>query len=200
MFSGDRNVPQRLGCQEPEPGPPRAPKVVAPQGIIGWDRQLRVDTFENLPGDCIELFASGPRDLVGVPKVQGQFVTDHRSRQALFLELGLGSEVHQRLAQQREGSVGHQPRMTDRRQVRLIGTRSAADPDVVPSGGRLVRVDGEATTYQCAFCGNAVSDDPRWVRVDLSWEHSTASQQFGADFNCLKNALQPDFPLYDGVE
>jgi hypothetical protein len=69
MFSGDRNVPERVGCQEPEPAPPSAPKGVAPQGIIGWDRQFRVDTFEKLPGDCFELIASGPRDLVGVRKV-----------------------------------------------------------------------------------------------------------------------------------
>jgi hypothetical protein len=44
------------------------------------------------------------------------------------------------------------------------------------------------------------SDDPRWVRISLDWEHSVGSQQFGAHFACLQAAVRPGFPLYDGLE
>jgi hypothetical protein len=60
--------------------------------------------------------------------------------------------------------------------------------------------DAEDSWYGCGFCGESVRDDPRWVRVDLSWDHSQARQQLGAHFACLQAALQPGFPLYDGVE
>lgn len=61
-------------------------------------------------------------------------------------------------------------------------------------------MDDEATSYTCAFCGGDVGDDPRWVRINLSWDHSEASQQFGAHFLCLESALAPGFPLYDGLD
>ena len=51
-----------------------------------------------------------------------------------------------------------------------------------------------------AFCGNDTSDDPRYVRIDLSWPYSEATQQLGAHMACLEAALQPDFPLADGID
>lgn len=58
----------------------------------------------------------------------------------------------------------------------------------------------ERERYQCAFCGEGTSDDPRWVRMSLEWDHSAAWQQIGAHFACLQAALQPGFPLHDGLE
>jgi hypothetical protein len=65
---------------------------------------------------------------------------------------------------------------------------------------RVCVVESDANHYQCAFCGNDVTDDPRWVRIDLRWDHSEAFQQIGAHFLCLQTALAPGFPLYDGIE
>jgi hypothetical protein len=63
-------------------------------------------------------------------------------------------------------------------------------------------VDDEAGTepYECAFCGTGTSDDPRWIHISLEWEHGAALQQIGAHFACLRAALRPGFPLYDGLE
>jgi hypothetical protein len=58
----------------------------------------------------------------------------------------------------------------------------------------------KAVRYSCAFCDEATADDPRWVRIELSWDHSEASQQLGAHFACLQAKLRPGFPLYDGLE
>ena len=54
--------------------------------------------------------------------------------------------------------------------------------------------------YSCALCGETTADDPRRVRMELSWDHSEASQELGARFACLQAALRPGFPLYDGLE
>ncbi len=66
----------------------------------------------------------------------------------------------------------------------------------------LAGMGGEPETgpYQCAFCGEDTSDDPRWVRMSLEWEYGEAWQQIGAHFACLQAALRPGFPLYDGLE
>jgi hypothetical protein len=53
--------------------------------------------------------------------------------------------------------------------------------------------------YECAFCSERTSDDPRWVRMSLHWERSVGWQQIGAHFACLQAALRPGFPLYDGL-
>jgi hypothetical protein len=60
--------------------------------------------------------------------------------------------------------------------------------------------EAETSQYSCAFCDGDTTDDPRWVRMDLSWDHSEAHQQLGAHFACLQAALTPGFPLYDGLE
>lgn len=60
--------------------------------------------------------------------------------------------------------------------------------------------EGHAPEYACAFCSEGTADDPRWIRIDLRWDHSEASQQLGAHFACLQAALRPGFPLYDGLE
>ena len=60
--------------------------------------------------------------------------------------------------------------------------------------------DAEKEHYECAFCSESTSDDPRWVRVSLHWERSVEWQQIGAHFACLQAALRPGFPLYDGLE
>jgi hypothetical protein len=52
-----------------------------------------------------------------------------------------------------------------------------------------------AEQFVCAFCGEKTDDDPRYVRIDLTWTHSVATQQLGAHMACLEAALQPGFPL-----
>jgi len=56
--------------------------------------------------------------------------------------------------------------------------------------------DGPVTAgeYTCAFCGQETTDDPRYVRLDMSWAHSEAFQSFGAHHACLVAALPPGFP------
>ncbi len=49
--------------------------------------------------------------------------------------------------------------------------------------------------FTCAFCAQATTDDPRYIRLDLSWAHSVALQSFGAHHACLVAALPPGFPL-----
>ncbi len=65
----------------------------------------------------------------------------------------------------------------------------------------LCRMDGEAEVSGItALLRESTTEDPRWVRIDLSWEHIGTSQQLGAHFACLKAALRPGFPPYDGLE
>ena len=55
--------------------------------------------------------------------------------------------------------------------------------------------------YTCAICAELVSDDPRWARVNLSWDQGDgATQQFGVHMECLRSVLYPNFPLYDGLD
>lgn len=49
--------------------------------------------------------------------------------------------------------------------------------------------------YSCAFCGGATTDDPRYVRIELSWIHRPGNQVIGAHHACLVAALPPGFPL-----
>lgn len=49
--------------------------------------------------------------------------------------------------------------------------------------------------YVCGFCGEETTDDPRYIRIDLSWAHSIATQSFGAQHARLVAALKPGFPL-----
>jgi hypothetical protein len=49
--------------------------------------------------------------------------------------------------------------------------------------------------FTCAFCEQTTEDDPRYIRLDLSWAHSEAFQSFGAHHACLVAALAPGFPL-----
>lgn len=49
--------------------------------------------------------------------------------------------------------------------------------------------------FQCGFCGQPIDDDPRPVRLDVSWPHADASQIIGSHHFCLVAALQPGFPL-----
>jgi hypothetical protein len=48
--------------------------------------------------------------------------------------------------------------------------------------------------FVCAFCGKNTEDDPRYVRIDLTWTHSLATQHLGAHMACLEAALRPGFP------
>lgn len=57
-----------------------------------------------------------------------------------------------------------------------------------------------AEQFVCAFCGKNTEDDPRYVRIDLTWTHSVAAQQLGAHLACLEAALRPGFPLADGID
>jgi hypothetical protein len=54
--------------------------------------------------------------------------------------------------------------------------------------------------FVCAFCGKSTENDPRYVRIDLAWTHSVATQSLGAHMACLEAALQPGFPLGDGID
>lgn len=49
--------------------------------------------------------------------------------------------------------------------------------------------------FLCGFCGEPADDEPRYVRLYVSWDHSEASQTIGAHHACLVAALQPRFPL-----
>lgn len=49
--------------------------------------------------------------------------------------------------------------------------------------------------WQCAFCGENTSDDPRWVQMDISWAHTDTRQSLGAHHACLVSALPPGFPM-----
>jgi hypothetical protein len=49
--------------------------------------------------------------------------------------------------------------------------------------------------FICGFCGQVTTDDPRYVRIDLSWAHCEATQSLGAHHACLFDALRPGFPL-----
>lgn len=49
--------------------------------------------------------------------------------------------------------------------------------------------------FLCGFCGEPTDDDPRYVRLDVSWDHIATSQTIGAHHACLVAALQPRFPL-----
>ena len=35
--------------------------------------------------------------------------------------------------------------------------------------GKLAGMDTDASRYNCAFFAEDVVDDPRWVRIDLTW-------------------------------
>lgn len=58
-----------------------------------------------------------------------------------------------------------------------------------------------AGQFVCGFCGAETTDDPRYIRIDLSWAHSIATQSLGAHHECLVAALKPGFPLaVEGAE
>lgn len=72
----------------------------------------------------------------------------------------------------------------DRRRPAHPTTRLSAVGDEVKAG-----------QYVCGFCGLETTDDPRYIRIDLSWAHSIATQSLGAHHACLVAALKPGFPL-----
>lgn len=52
-----------------------------------------------------------------------------------------------------------------------------------------------------AFVACETADDPRYIRIDLSWAHSIATQSLGAHHACLVAALKSGFPLaVEGAE
>jgi len=64
-----------------------------------------------------------------------------------------------------------------------------------PTATRDHRPVSTRDQYICAFCGEPTTDDPGYIRLDLSWVHSQATQTIGAHHACLAAALQPGFPL-----
>jgi hypothetical protein len=65
---------------------------------------------------------------------------------------------------------------------------------------RRVTEGSKLGRYECAFCGLDTDDDPRYAWIDLSWEHTVATQRLGAHMACLEAAVRPGFPLLDGLE
>jgi hypothetical protein len=60
--------------------------------------------------------------------------------------------------------------------------------------------DDSAERFVCAFCGEDTDSAQDYVRMDLSWPTSRASQSLGAHGACLRAAIQPGMPLGDGAE
>jgi hypothetical protein len=78
----------------------------------------------------------------------------------------------------------------DRRRLRRTATTLNVVSDEVRAG-----------QFVCGFCGLETTDDPRYIRIDLSWAHSIATQSLGAHHACLIAALKPGFPLaVEGTE
>ena len=71
--------------------------------------------------------------------------------------------------------------------AKLTNAHLAAECLVRDSDEALGRMKEEkAARYSCAFCGETAADDPRPVRIELSWDHSEASQQLGAHFAAFR--------------
>ena len=57
--------------------------------------------------------------------------------------------------------------------------------------GRVAGGEG----WACGFCGEGTDDDPRWVKVRLTWAHTDAEQTLATHHACLASALEPGFPM-----